>query len=380
MSYRSHSKRDASSSDDDDIAACENIHKTYLLGVEGVPALRGVSVSVTRGDFVVVYGTSGGGKSTLLNVLGTIDVPTKGNLLLLGHRITDRTPDAELARLRCHHVGFVFQSFNLLSTMTALDNVSLPMIIAGKRSRAKIRQRAEKLLRAVGLGHRMEHFPSMMSGGEQQRVTIARSLANKPELLLLDEPTGDLDSKNTHIVMKILLDLNNNTSVMNDSDSDGEEGGSSTTGTNDSQQELQRVGASKSKKGLTMVMVSHDVYMKQYADKVLYLRDGKVANMEIVDPAVRRAAEEELDACVKDEGMELWMKGPSEGAAAAAAAGDQQTDRSASIDTSVLYRSPAYYPTANAQVDMNHANPHDDRESEMLQAVKVLFGVEVTAK
>jgi len=346
--------------------------------VEGVPALRGVSVSVTRGDFVVVYGTSGGGKSTLLNVLGTIDVPTKGNLLLLGHRITDRTPDAELARLRCHHVGFVFQSFNLLSTMTALDNVSLPMIIAGKRSRAKIRQRAEKLLKAVGLGHRMEHFPSMMSGGEQQRVTIARSLANKPELLLLDEPTGDLDSKNTHIVMKILLDLNNNTSVMNDSDSDGgEEEGSSTGG--DSQQELQRVGASgKSKKGLTMVMVSHDVYMKQYADKVLYLRDGKVANIEVVDPAVRRAAEEELDACVKDEGMELWMKGHSEGASGAA--GGEQTDRVAVVDTSVLYRSPAYYPTANAQVDMSHANPHDDRESEMLQAVKVLFGVEVTAK
>ena len=359
---------------DGDIVACENIHKTYLLGVEGVPALRGVTVSVARGDFVVVYGTSGGGKSTLLNVLGTIDVPTKGNLLLLGHRITDRTPDAELARLRCHHVGFVFQSFNLLSTMTAIDNVSLPMIIAGKKSRARIRRRAEKLLRAVGLQHRFDHFPSMLSGGEQQRVTIARSLANKPELLLLDEPTGDLDTKNTHLVMKILLDLNNNTSVMNDSDTDSEEETSSS-------QELNTV---KQGKGLTMVMVSHDVYMKQYADKVLYLRDGKVANVEVVDPMVRRAAEEELNAYVKDEGMQLWMKeaAPSEGSPIAPRE-DSNADNAddamvAANASSVLYRPPSYYPTANAQVDMNHAS-ETGHESEMMQAVKLLFGVEVSA-
>lgn len=235
------------------VISCENLHKTYLLGVEGVPALRGVSFDIFRGEFLVIYGTSGGGKSTLLNVLGTIDAATKGNLSLLNARVTDRTPDALLARLRCRHIGFVFQSFNLLSTMTAEENVALPMIIAGDRSPSEIKERARQLLTDVGLGHRFTHTPGQLSGGEQQRVTIARALANNPEILFLDEPTGDLDTLNTHLVMSILLDLNRN-------------------------------------KGLTMVMVTHDVYMKQYAHRVMHLRDGKIHTLESIPTEASDAA------------------------------------------------------------------------------------------
>lgn len=239
------------------IVSCENLHKTYLLGLEGVPALRGVALDVSQGELLVVYGTSGGGKSTLLNILGTVDVPTKGNLSLFDSRITDRSPDAMLAALRSKHIGFVFQSFNLLSTMTAVENVSLPMIVLGELSRDQVRDRAMALLTEVGLGHRFDHYPSMLSGGEQQRVTIARALANNPTMLLLDEPTGDLDTRNTDLIMNILLELNRT-------------------------------------KNLTMVMVTHDVYMKQYAHRVLYLRDGKVHTVEVIEPQVREKALEHL--------------------------------------------------------------------------------------
>lgn len=237
----------------DVVISSENVHKTYLLGVEGVAALRGVSVDVRRGEFLVIYGTSGGGKSTLLNVLGTIDTPTKGNLSIFEHRITDRTADSTLASIRNKNIGFVFQSFNLLSTMTAEDNVALPMIIAGERSASDIVKRAKQLLADVGLEHRVSHLPSMLSGGEQQRVTIARALANEPDVLLLDEPTGDLDTVNTHLILSILMRLNR-------------------------------------ERNLTMVMVTHDVYMKQYASRILYLRDGKVNRVETVPNEVRSMA------------------------------------------------------------------------------------------
>jgi putative ABC transport system ATP-binding protein len=239
------------------VISSENVHKTYLLGVEGVAALRGVSVDVQQGELLVIYGTSGGGKSTLLNVLGTIDTPTKGNLSIFGARITDRTPDSVLAGLRNKKVGFVFQSFNLLSTMSAIDNVALPMIIAGDKSATEIQDRAKHLLEEVGLGHRVDHYPSMLSGGEQQRVTIARALANDPDVLLLDEPTGDLDTMNTHLILNILMTLNRD-------------------------------------RGLTMAMVTHDVYMKQYAHRVLYLRDGKVHRVEEIGEGTREAALSEL--------------------------------------------------------------------------------------
>ena len=207
-----HMCEDDGDEDDQDerevIISCENAHKTYLLGIEGIPALRGISLDVYKGEFLAIFGTSGGGKTSLLNILGTIDIPTKGNLQIAGTRIMSRTSDADLAQLRLKDIGFVFQTFNLLSTMTALENVMMPMILAGTLAKAAQREAAMKLLTSVGMAHRADHFPNQLSGGEQQRVTIARAMANEPKILLLDEPTGDLDSANTLIVMDLLLRLN----------------------------------------------------------------------------------------------------------------------------------------------------------------------------
>eukprot|EP00760_Papus_ankaliazontas_P021397 PhM_4_TR18685/c0_g1_i3/m.46389/K02003/ABC.CD.A; putative ABC transport system ATP-binding protein len=239
------------------LITCENVHKTYLMGTEGVAALRGVSMDVYKGEFVVIYGTSGGGKTTLLNILGTIDTATKGNVVVMGKRVTSATSDSELARLRLEKVGFVFQSFNLLSTMSAMENVEMPMILLGKRSASERTDTSKALLTSVGLGHRLDHLPSQMSGGEQQRATIARALANDPMLLLMDEPTGDLDSKNTALVLDILTTLNR-------------------------------------EQGITIVMVSHDPYMKNYAHRAVYVRDGKVNRVETTDPRHRRAELERL--------------------------------------------------------------------------------------
>ncbi|KAG5510063.1 hypothetical protein JKF63_06956 [Porcisia hertigi] len=292
------------------IISCDNIHKTYLSGVDGVPALRGVDVDINPGEFLVVYGTSGGGKSTLLNVFGTIDMPTKGNMFLFGKRVTDQTSDSELAALRCKRIGFVFQSFNLISTMNAIENVSLPMKIKGSLSARDITKRATELLQEVGLGHRLHHYPSMLSGGEQQRVTIARALANEPEILLLDEPTGDLDTKNTLIIMNILIRLNR-------------------------------------ERGLTMVMVTHDVYMKQYANRVLYVRDGKVNTVEAVHGDVRQRAWEELQEELRKTNSVAEKQ----------------------ITVTSVQRVPQDYPTFAAQGPLKL-----DEDLEMQQVVDLLFG------
>ncbi len=316
----------ASSPEECSIIVCDNIHKTYLLGIEGVPALRGVTLEVRQGELLMVYGTSGGGKSTLLNVLGTIDVPTKGNLAVFGQRLTDRSPDSQLANLRCHHLGFVFQSFNLLSTMTAVENVTLPMTISGSRSAEQMEERAKLLLSDVGLSHRFSHYPSMLSGGEQQRVTIARALANEPQMLLLDEPTGDLDTRNTDLVMQILLNLNKS-------------------------------------RGLTMVMVTHDVYMKPYANRIMYLRDGRVHRIEEVDAAVRARALDELAHKV-----ELHNKAPAGGGSAANGTGRMQA-------VGHELRAPKDYPTYAAQRHLDMA-----ADAEMQEVVSVLFGTNPNTK
>lgn len=156
----------------------------------------------------MVYGTSGGGKTSLLNIVGTIDKPTKGELVIGSTLINMQTTDRVLADIRLSTLGFVFQTFNLLSSMTALENVELPMTLKGQSSAPIRRAQAIASLEKVGLGHRLHHFPPQLSGGEQQRVTIARAIANNPRLLLLDEPTGDLDSKNTHNVLDLLISLN----------------------------------------------------------------------------------------------------------------------------------------------------------------------------
>jgi putative ABC transport system ATP-binding protein len=244
--------------EDEVVIRIENVHKTYLLGVEGVPALRGVSLSVKRGEFVIIYGLSGGGKTTLLNIIGTIDKPTKGELYLGGEKITSNTPDKVMSYLRLKKIGFVFQTFNLLSSLTALENVELPMILDGTLSVRERRERAIELLEKVGVGKRLDHVPSQLSGGEQQRVTIARAISNKPELLLLDEPTGDLDSENTCKVLKQLIQLNR-------------------------------------EENITLVMITHDVSLKNLSDRVIWMRDGKILKTEIVSEEKRQKKLNELD-------------------------------------------------------------------------------------
>ena len=239
-----------------------NVHKTYLLGIEGVPALRGVGLTIQDGEFISILGTSGGGKTTLLNIIGTIDKPSKGDVYICGLRIKFSTKDTLLASIRLNKLGFVFQTFNLIGSLTALENVELPMQLQGKLSREEIRQRARQLLKDVGLEQRMDHFPNQLSGGEQQRVTIARSIANKPKILLLDEPTGDLDTRSTDIVMKILIDLN-------------------------------------MKEKITMVMVTHDVGLKTFAHRVVRMADGKVHKIQTTPPQARADIIRELSDRVK---------------------------------------------------------------------------------
>lgn len=186
----------------------------------------------------MIRGPSGGGKTTLLNMLGTIDKPTTGTVELFGNIIDSNSSDQYLSRLRLEKIGFVFQTFNLLATLSAFENVELPMTILGKLTPKQCRQRALKLLEMVGLQDRVMHLPSELSGGEQQRVTIARALANEPELLLLDEPTGDLDTRNTVDIMNLILDINHNRKT-------------------------------------TCVMVTHNPDVECYADRILYVSDGQ---------------------------------------------------------------------------------------------------------
>lgn len=239
--------------DDTYIIKLRNLHKTYLLGVEGIPALRGVSLNIKKGEFVIIFGTSGGGKTSLLNLIGTIDTPSRGDIKLFDINIKSNTTDNILSQIRLKEVSFVFQSFNLLSNMNVIENVELPMKILGELSSKEIRCRAKELLNKVGLSNRLYHFPNQLSGGEQQRVTIARALSNKPKIMLLDEPTGDLDSKNSNIVLNILLDLNINESI-------------------------------------TMIMVTHDISLKYYGNKIVRMIDGKISSINEVDENERNIA------------------------------------------------------------------------------------------
>jgi len=231
----------------DTIVTLHHIVKEYSLAgrSDSVVALHDIHLAhdgpyppIRRGEFIMLRGPSGGGKTTLLNLLGTIDKPTSGIVELFGTQIDAKSADGFLANLRLAKIGFVFQTFNLLATMSAFENVELPMTILGKLKKKEQRARAKELLTLVGLQDRLGHLPSELSGGEQQRVTIARALANEPEILLLDEPTGDLDTKNTVEVMDLLLEIN-----------------------------LQRK--------TTCVMVTHNPDVECYADRILYIADGK---------------------------------------------------------------------------------------------------------
>ncbi len=217
----------------------ENLHKTYLLGTTAVAALRGVDLVIDKGDFIDIMGPSGSGKTTLLNLIGGLDTPTRGKIFLEGRNIS-MLSDNELADIRKERIGFVFQFYNLLPQMTALENVMVPLHFSGKLSRRGKRKRAMDLLRLVELDERAHHTPSELSGGEQQRVAIARAFANDPAICVLDEPTGDLDSRTGILILNLLRELN--------------------------------------RKGATFVCVSHDAAVSEFATRVFHMRDGKLTH------------------------------------------------------------------------------------------------------
>jgi putative ABC transport system ATP-binding protein len=212
------------------------VEKVYRMGDVDVKALRGVDVDIDRGDFVAVMGSSGSGKSTMMNILGCLDRPTRGHYRLAGREVSGLSRD-ELAEIRNKTLGFVFQSFNLLSRTSAIENVELPLLYAGVGTKER-HQRAKEALDKVGLGKRLDHHPAQLSGGQQQRVAIARALVGRPQVILADEPTGNLDSATSIEVMGILQDL----------------------------------GAS----GITVCLVTHEPDIAQYAARVIVMKDGSV--------------------------------------------------------------------------------------------------------
>jgi len=223
--------------------AAVGLTKSYQKGRTAVPVLRGVDVEAERGEFVAVIGASGSGKSTLLHVLGLLDAPDRGEVRLDGERIDSR-PDRQRDKLRNRTFGFIFQFYHLLPELSALENVMMPQLIRhgvwsylGKRK--EVRREATALLERVGLGHRLSHYPSELSGGEMQRAAIARALAGGPSVLLADEPTGNLDAATGQNVLELLRDLNR-------------------------------------ERGLTMMMVTHDIQIAQQADRVVRLAEGRI--------------------------------------------------------------------------------------------------------
>ncbi len=214
----------------------ENITKTYRMGAVEVQALRGVSLTIERGEVVSIMGPSGSGKSTLMNILGCLDQSSSGRYVLDGVAV-DTMSDDQLAAVRNRKIGFVFQSFNLLRRLTARRNVELPMLYAGVENGR--RQKAARALEAVGLGDRMDHRPTELSGGQQQRVAIARALINNPAILLADEPTGNLDSKSGEEILQVLLNLNR-------------------------------------EQGITLVFVTHDPNIAAHTPRIIQVRDGMI--------------------------------------------------------------------------------------------------------
>lgn len=219
----------------------QGITKTYVNGKLSVPVLHGIDLVVNKGEFVSIIGPSGSGKSTFMNILGCLDRPTTGSYRLNGDEVATLSDD-ELAYVRNKQIGFVFQSFNLLTKLTALENVALPMIYAGVNKKMRI-ERATQLLQSVGLGERMDHLPSELSGGQRQRVAIARALANNPAIIMADEPTGNLDSKSTIDVMNIFRGLHD--------------------------------------EGRTILLVTHEPDIATYASRNVVLKDGIIVEDSI---------------------------------------------------------------------------------------------------
>ncbi|HXB20541.1 MAG TPA: ABC transporter ATP-binding protein [Candidatus Solibacter sp.] len=224
------------------IICTENLWKTYQMGAEEVHALRGITLSINRGEYVAIMGPSGSGKSTLMNLIGCLDTPTKGRYWLNSNLVSELDDD-ELARIRNKEIGFVFQTFNLLARATALHNVELPLIYSGTPSQERI-ERAKGALRAVDLEQRMNHKPNELSGGQRQRVAVARALVNNPSIILADEPTGNLDSQTGNEIMALFAELH--------------------------------------AKGNTIVLVTHEADIAENAHRVVHIKDG------VVDSDIRK--------------------------------------------------------------------------------------------
>jgi putative ABC transport system ATP-binding protein len=221
-----------------------DVHKTYRTGEMEVAAVRGVSLEINRGEFVALMGASGSGKSTLMNILGCLDRPTKGHYMLDGADVSglDRN---RLANIRNQKIGFVFQNFNLLPRTSVRENVELPLVYSAQHlTNAELREKADRVLGSVGLGGRENHHPSQLSGGQQQRVAIARALINQPEILLADEPTGNLDSRTSVEIIGIFQQLN--------------------------------------ERGITIIMVTHESDIATYAKRNVMMRDGVILNDHLV--------------------------------------------------------------------------------------------------
>ncbi|WP_455140991.1 ABC transporter ATP-binding protein [Candidatus Hodarchaeum mangrovi] len=229
------------STEKDFVVQCINLKKHYILGEVKVEALRGINMEIERGEFVSIMGPSGCGKTTLLNIIGSLDTPTSGRVILEGQEIS-RAKEKELTQIRRNLVGFVFQFYNLLPVLSALENIELPMLIAGV-PKVKRTERALDLLEKVNLLERKNHKPDELSGGERQRVAIARALANQPSILLADEPTGDLDTESGIAVLELLKEVN--------------------------RREKQ-----------TLILVTHDPNIARHSDRIFHIKDGLVSSVE----------------------------------------------------------------------------------------------------
>ncbi|MCC9135666.1 ABC transporter ATP-binding protein [Pontibacter silvestris] len=220
-----------------------DISRVYRMGSETIHALKSVSISINKGEYVAFMGPSGSGKSTLMNIVGCLDTPSGGNYILNGNDVSNMT-DNELAEVRNKEIGFVFQTFNLLPRQSSLENVALPLIYAGY-SKSQREEKAQRALESVGLGHRSGHKPNELSGGQRQRVAIARALINDPSIILADEPTGNLDTKTSYEIMELFENLH--------------------------------------AKGNTIIMVTHEEDIAKYAHRIVRLRDGLVESDIIND-------------------------------------------------------------------------------------------------
>jgi len=232
---------------DESLIKLDNVWKVYQLGQVELSVLRGISLEIHPGDFVTIMGPSGSGKSTLMHIIGCLDLPTKGRVFLEGQEVLELSED-ELAQIRGKRIGFVFQQFNLLHNLNALENVMLPMVFQGVAENKRI-ERAKELLISLDLGKRIFHRPPELSGGERQRVAIARALSNNPEIIVADEPTGNLDSTTGKMIMEILIDLHKN-----------------------------------EKK--TIIVVTHDPNIADYTEETINIKDGQIISNHLAEEKV----------------------------------------------------------------------------------------------